>query len=436
MNDFLETAVRKAVTPTEQNDYYALAILHPFSGHEHKLGELPITLGRDDSCEIILDDSSISRTHARIQHGDIGLVLCDLGSKNGCFVNRKPVQDQAEIRVGDILRLGEIVFRLVARSVEEVGNSEEEGEESALIGGPSLAGVRRHIRLLGPTSLRLMITGESGSGKEVVARELHRQSGRGGPFIAVNCAAIPDTLVEAELFGYVRGAFTGALKDKIGLFEAAKNGTLFLDEVTELPLPGQAKLLRAVETGEVRRIGAVQSTTIDCRIISATNRVVSREIEQEHFRGDLAARLSEAEVNLPPLRHRIEDLPLLIRHLAKRAGCRMGFSAEAMEILACYRWPLNVRELDNAVRMLNVLAEGRELQGWMLPEQFSSGHMQIHSPPNPTEKEEQVFASLRENNGNIRRTGQQLGVSRSYIYRCLDRAGIDLARIRSGTKNA
>jgi DNA-binding NtrC family response regulator len=435
MDKLLETSLRPTILAKQGDLRVALAHLYPRADHETIL-DLPAMLGRDRSCDVTLEDTSVSRQHAVIESGSGGeFLLRDLGSRNGSYLNRRRVEGDAVGRPGDLLRLGDVLLRLVIRPQDLLSFDDR---EETLIGGPSLAEVRRHIRLLGPTSLRILITGESGTGKELVAQELHRRlggTGDGGPFIAVNCAALPDSLVEAELFGYTQGAFTGAVRSKQGLFEAARGGTLFLDEVTELPLPGQAKLLRVVESGEVRRVGAVSPTRTSCRILSATNRDVKLEIERGRFRGDLAARLAEAEISLPPLRERIEDLPRLVEHLARRAGSGLSLTSQVLEALASYPWPLNVRELDNVVRMLDVLAGGAEVELSMLPT-----HLLASAPPqvpsSRSSKIERVVMTLRQNNGNIRRTSKLLGVSRSFVYRCLDRSGLSPGDLRGGTDHA
>jgi two-component system response regulator HydG len=433
MDELLETSLQPAVAPEKSRRQSLLLQLYPHSSAEYLIQQAPLAMGRDDICQLVLDHPSVSRLHARIEQADHGLLLQDMDSKNGCTVNREPVSTKTSIKPGDIIRLGEVVLRLVQREMDAARDTRQIDEQSPLIGGSSLAPIRRQIQLMGPTQLRIMITGESGTGKELVARELHRLGQRDGPFIAVNCAALPDSLVEAELFGHAKGAFTGADRSKPGLFEAARGGTLFLDEVTELPMGSQAKLLRAVESGEVRRVGAVQSLRTDCRIVSATNHDVQRDVTNGRFRGDLAARLAEVEIQLPPLRQRIEDLPLLIDHLAARAGCTFELNGEVMEALACYGWPLNVRELDNVVRMLDVMAQGGLVKLSMLPEHLTSTSAR---PRAQGSKAQLVLDTLRENGGNIRRTSQQLGVSRSYIYRCLDRSGASPKDFRSGTDHA
>jgi DNA-binding NtrC family response regulator len=432
--------IRAALRPEEDAGApLALAFIHPHADGERALGRVTrsILLGRDPACDVLLDDPSVSRRHAQLERRADALWLRDLGSMNGCRVSRRRVVDAAEVKPGDVLRLGDVLLRLVRRP--EGAAAPVAGAASALVGGASLHGVRRLIRLLGPTELRITIRGESGTGKDLAARELHRASGRGGPFIALNCAAIPESLVETELFGHLRGAFTGAARDKPGMFEAAHGGTLFLDEVAELPASTQAKLLRAVETREIRRVGAVRSTPIDTRLISATNHDLGGDVQRGLFRGDLAARLAEAEIVMPPLRERIEDLPALIDFLSQRAGRRPSFDADAMELLACYRWPLNVRELDNLLRTFAVLAEGQEVEAAMLP-----AHLGPPPPPGPTAPAsaadngapprpapaERILAALRRHRWNVRRASEELGISRSTLYRQLARAGVDVDAAR------
>jgi two-component system, NtrC family, response regulator AtoC len=214
----------------------------------------------------------------------------------------------------------------------------------------------------------VLLEGESGTGKELFARALHALSERaGGPFIAINCAAIPDTLLEAELFGYEKGAFTGATQRKPGRFELAQRGTLFLDEMGELPLALQAKLLRAIETRRFERLGGTATIHVDVRLVAATNRGLRQAVAARQFREDLYFRLSVFPVTVPPLRDRPEDVPLLARHFVERT-CRelgrttLGLSDRAVEVLRTYRWPGNVRELQNAIERAVILAEGDTIQ--------------------------------------------------------------------------
>lgn len=220
----------------------------------------------------------------------------------------------------------------------------------------------------------VLLTGASGTGKELVARLLHRESPRaGGPFVPVNCGGIPEQLLESEFFGFVRGAFTGAEREKQGLFEAADGGTLFLDEVAELPAPLQVKLLRALQEGEVRRLGSTETKRVSVRIISATNKDLEGAVESGEFREDLYYRLAVVPIHLPQLRTRAEEIPLLARTLLDRQAERLGVAIEgihpdAMEVLLGYGWPGNIRELENVLERALVLCEGPLIQVGDLPE--------------------------------------------------------------------
>ncbi len=229
-------------------------------------------------------------------------------------------------------------------------------------------------RKVAPHPSTVLVTGESGTGKELVARLIHRASPRaGGPFVAVNCGAIPEALLESELFGHTKGAFTGATGEKPGLFEEADGGTLLLDEIGELPVSLQVKLLRVLQEGEVRRVGANTSRTVQVRVIAATNRDLLADISTGRFRSDLYYRVNVVSVHVPPLRERVEDVPELARHFVELHGRRLGVSgslvsADAMRLLTDYSWPGNVRELENAIERALVLATGAAIEPEHLPD--------------------------------------------------------------------
>jgi two-component system nitrogen regulation response regulator NtrX len=228
---------------------------------------------------------------------------------------------------------------------------------------PEMQRVREAIAQVAPTEARVMIYGESGTGKELVAHAIHAASRRAGkPFVSVNCAAIPRDLVESEMFGHERGAFTGATDRRLGRFELADGGTLFLDEVGDLNLEAQAKLLRVLETGEIQRLGAERVLRVDVRAVAATNQRLDQAVAAGTFREDLYFRLNVFPIEIPPLRNRMEDLPALVRHLAKRLGAHQEpeFTAEALSLLGSYEWPGNVRELANIVERLSIIG-GREI---------------------------------------------------------------------------
>jgi len=243
-----------------------------------------------------------------------------------------------------------------------------------VIGSPAMRYAMEVAEKVAPYDSPVLITGSSGTGKELVARMLHRQSGRAdASFVPVNCGGVPEQLLESEFFGFMRGAFTGAERDKEGLFEVADGGTLFLDEVGELPGSLQVKLLRALQEGEVRRIGATRTTTVDVRIIAATNRDLEDAVEAGEFRKDLYYRLAVVPIHLPRLQARKEEIPELARHLLRRHAVRLGVEVDgirpdAMEVLLAYSWPGNIRELENVLERALVLTEGDAISLEDLPE--------------------------------------------------------------------
>jgi two-component system, NtrC family, response regulator AtoC len=275
-------------------------------------------------------------------------------------------------------RLREDVSRL-RREIEQA-----RGTEGLVAEGPAMKEVLRVVQKVAVAQATVLIQGESGTGKEVVARAIHDLSPRKGrPFVAVNCGAIPPSLIESELFGHAKGAFTDARKDKRGLFEEADSGTILLDEVGELPLLVQPTLLRVLQQGEIRRVGDAKTTKVDVRVLAATNRDLSEMVEKNLFRDDLFYRLNVVGMKLPPLRERLEELPALVdRFLAKHAA-RLGEPArklapEAMELLSRYRFPGNVRELENALERALVLSDDRQIGADALPEA-----MRAAGPPSP-----------------------------------------------------
>jgi two-component system nitrogen regulation response regulator NtrX len=303
---------------------------------------------------------------------------------------------------------------------------------------PALEKVWESIRRAAPTNATVLLTGESGVGKELAARAIHRNSLRQDqPFIQVNCAAIPEELIESELFGHEKGSFTGATEKQIGKFELAHRGTIFLDEVGDMSLRTQAKVLRVLQEGEVERIGSQKTIQVDVRVIAATNRKLEEEIEAGRFREDLFFRLSVLPIRVPPLRERPEDVEPLIEHFVKDFCAANNFRAKAfdpaaMEALRHHRWRGNVRELKNAVERLLIMTEGDQIRledvvGVLRPPTDDTASLNAANTLRDfKEAAERAFlvAKLRESDWNISATSQTIGTPRSNLYKKLDQYGI------------
>jgi DNA-binding NtrC family response regulator len=305
---------------------------------------------------------------------------------------------------------------------------------------PQMQEVFSMIQRLAPHAKVVLVSGETGTGKELAARAFH-QAGprRAKPFVTINCSAVVDTLFESELFGHVRGAFTGAVESKPGMFEAAQGGTLFLDEIGELPQSVQAKLLRVLENGEVQRVGSLQSKRIDVSVIAATNRDLRAEVAAGRFRGDLFYRLNVVELTLPPLRDRREDIPYLTASFMRDCAQRMqkgvsGLTPGAERTLLGARWDGNVRELKNVIERACMLTDGtlvseRELAGAFGPDLAKVGRSRMADVPHreagaaPLDEIERahILDVLRQVNGNRMAAARVLGISRRALYRRLDR---------------
>ena len=465
------------------------------------LSERDLIIGRDPSAGICIPEAAVSRQHASVRYEGKHWVVSDLKSRNGTlvdgqFISEVALEDLHEIRIGDAIfkfvsagaesyalyRIdGCIVPRPAGTPVDDKTPAPPPPREAStsIIGGFQIRQLCRALERVSRSEISVVLLGESGTGKEVFARELHTVSGRRGAFQAVNCAAIPAQLLESELFGYKRGAFSGAERDKVGLVKAADGGTLFLDEIGDMPLDAQAKLLRVLQTREIVPVGGTIAERVDVRVLCATHRDLAQLQRDGKFRGDLFARLNEYSLRLPPLRERKEDIYCLTRGLLARHGrpdLSIGFPF--MTGLLHYDWPFNVRELEATIKRGVALAEGTSLDAEHLPDvikelmngygQRNPGHGsnphpgEVTRPPadplaqtgrvrgshegvdfagqtplpqpakrvavTPTEAE--LRALLGQHRGNIAAVGREFGKERMQVHRWMKRYGIDVEEYR------
>jgi two-component system response regulator AtoC len=400
-----------------------------------------ITIGRDPACKIVLDDRAFSRKHAVLRRAPLSIT--DLASSNGIRTATGILRSAtAQLSIGDSFHIGEFSFMLLGVTTSDP-SSHRSGRERLLVVDPTPEGVSTFVREIARSEINVVIQGETGVGKEVLASTLHQLSGRSGPLSSLNCAALSENLLESELFGHEKGAFTGALATKAGLLEATSGGTVFLDELGEMPLTVQAKLLRAVEAREVRRVGSTKSFPIDVRIIAATNRDLADEVAAGRFREDLYFRLDGVTLRIPPLRERPTAIGPLALKFIEEAGKRLGrqsvhASPELLLALAQHDWPGNVRELKATIERAVLLARGSQLA----PRHLAFSERRATpipaapvepSPPRAVatgpstdvdlgflgagerEERERIVAALEECVGNQTRTAEKLGISRSAL---------------------
>lgn len=417
-----------------------------------------ISLGRDEANGIPIDHPSVSRSHARLRVGAT-IKVEDLGSANGTFVHdkaqpsaagrterlRRLGPEGAELAVGECVLLGAVSAVVRHRRTTPV--------EGAVVFDPQLRAVYAQAERAAAAAISVILLGETGVGKEVLARFIHTRSARAArPFIALNCAAFSEALLEGELFGHEKGAFTGALQARPGLLEAADGGTLFLDEVGELPLAAQAKFLRVLEERAVLRLGARTTRPVDIRLISATNRDLEAQVHAGRFREDLFYRLNGLSLQIPPLRERLGEVEPLARSFV-HAACRqlerpaMELSSQALALLHRHRWPGNLRELRNVMERAVVLCAGGSIGPEFLPASLTTAVSAVDSTAraptaviglDPERFHEQVDAlqrariveALSRCGGNQTQAAKLLGVSRRTLVAQLVALGIPRPRTR------
>jgi len=389
-----------------------------------------LTLGQDPSNDIILDDNYVSAFHCRLFRKGDDWFVADLDSTNGTRVNGVTVTE-ARLEAGAVLSLGKVDLRLV--EPQEKPTSSFEGLISQ---DPAMRPVFTTIERAAPTDETILITGESGTGKEVVAQACYRLSRRAQkPLVALNCAAISKELMESELFGHEKGAFTGAQTKRTGLMEEAHQGTMFLDEIGELALDLQAKLLRALESGEIRRVGSNQPLMVNVRVLAATHRSLPERVQQGEFREDLYYRICVIEIHLPPLRKRPRDIPLLANYFLEQATSQTEpkmLTEKALEELAQYRFPGNVRELKHIVTRAAILCEGQQIEPRhltfappTLADRVAESKLYRQNKTLREVEIEAIRETLASHDGNQRAAARTLGLARSTLISKMEKYGID-----------
>ncbi len=403
------------------------------------LGARPVIVGAHATCDLILTDPKVSRKHAELAITPEGIRVKDLGSTNGTWWQGSRIAEVV-IPAGATVKFGETPVRIAASDTPSLPPSDQ--DHFGAIAGQSLA-MRELFAVLemaSPTDATVLVEGESGTGKELAARAIHDASARAaGSFVVVDCSAIAETLIDSHLFGHVKGAFTGAERERKGAFLEASGGTLFLDELGELPLAAQAKLLRVLEAQTVQPVGADRPIKVDTRVVAATHRDLSRMVAEKQFRFDLFYRLAVVHVALPPLRDRLEDLPHLIGTFYARRGTDAGpIDGDNLERLRRHAWPGNVRELRNVLERAWALsgpgAKFRELKLWLDPGAAQSQSTEVVDTSLPFKEAKErwndqferryvsmIFAS---NSNNVTRAADQAGLSRRHFRELLYKHGI------------
>ncbi len=383
----------------------------------------------DRRLRIELPDAWMSQPHARLVRDGAAWRLEDAGSLNGSLVDDVPPTDRP-LHDGAVLELGGTLFcfRAALPEIEpaDVLIDATESASAVRLGtvAPAFAARLEDLARVARSAVSILIRGSTGSGKEVLARALHAWSGRTGPFVAINCGAIPANLVESELFGYRKGAFSGATEDKPGLVAAAAGGTLFLDEIADLPMPAQPALLRVLQERAVMPVGAVRAQPIDLRVIAATHRDLEAMVGTGEFREDLWSRLNGLVVELPRLADRREDLATLIATIAHRLGRSVALSSDAARALYHHTWPREIRELEKAIESALALADGEEIDLVHLPAAIGDPAAPAPAPALDDPRRTALVAALRDHQGNVSAAARALGRPRTQVQRWMKKWGL------------
>jgi DNA-binding NtrC family response regulator len=388
-----------------------------------------VVVGSHPEADLTLTDPSVSRYHAELRLLPEGVLAVDLQSKNGTRIGGARIE-RALVAAGGTLKVGKTELE-VRPNDDPIELSEEPdafGEFETL--SKACRKILAQLRLVARTEATILIQGETGTGKELLARAIHQTSDRAaGPLVVVDCGAVTKSLLESQLFGHVKGAFTGAVEGREGAFEAAQGGTVVLDELGELPLDLQPKLLRVLEARTVRRVGDVKDIPVDVRFVASTNRDLDAMVRAGEFREDLFYRVAVVRAKVPPLRERPEDIPLLAQSSARKiGGPAVRLTMEAQAVLASYDWPGNARELRNVIERAVVLNKGRHIEPKdLFPEEDDSPHTFHEAKDRVIADFERryVKALVARHQGNVSGAAREAGLSRNALYALMKRSGIE-----------
>ncbi len=410
----------------------------PDAGRMVELAGPEVQIGTGRDCDLVLADPTVSRRHLMLRVERDGIRVADASSRNGTTVDGLRIVE-AYARPDSLIVVGATTLRLrLLADTVDLPLSRRTRFGGLLGSSVAMRRVFALLERLAATDTTVLVEAETGAGKELVAEALHEESRRsGGPFIVFDCSAVSANLMESELFGHARGAFTGATADRIGAFEAADGGTIFLDEIGELPLELQPKLLRVLERLEVRRVGANAPRAVDVRIVAATNRSLEKEVDAGRFREDLFYRLAVVRLGLPPLRERLEDIPMLVEHFAqeeaRRGQAPIVLQEATVRGFLDQAWPGNVRELRNAVRRAVSLGAPSHAATPVIDVPAATGAMTIELDVPlkvardrmiDTFEELYLAEALKKTGGNVSRAAELAGVNRKFVQRAMKRLGL------------
>ena len=390
--------------------------------------ESSVLVGTSEACDLQLHDPTISRRHLQVSPGEIGVRVVDLESRNGTWLSESRRLRDVELAPGERFRIGSTTLEVTTGESERSNPSAAEAHArfGRFVGeSVVLQPLYQQLKRVSATDSTVLIEGESGTGKELLAEAIHEHSGRkDGPFVVVDCGALPADLMESEIFGHEAGAFTGAQKRRQGAFEAAHQGTVFLDEIGELPLQLQTRLLRVLAQRQVRRVGGSENVDVDVRVVAATNRNLDQEVEEERFRLDLFHRLAVVLLRVPPLRERRGDVPMLARRMLADMGADTALlTQEILDRLQRYHWPGNVRELRNYVERLSLLGDiGPDLDAGGSDDLSSIAQSglpfrQVRARGLNLLTRVYVQDMLERHDGNVTHAAKAAGVDRRYFQR-------------------